>query len=191
MATKLEELKAFRKALQAAGAGVSLKRVIAAGCNEPLLLGALIAVTQAEVGAVYDWPDWLTVDKLDKVVALVRKLQHELRMLNKTAVGFRGSLFRFRFPMRHAKLVGGLPLRLTVAESVFEHLRDDVAEFNPIKSRQLRAHLHAGISALVFASTQKHMDDDVSQLIEASYRVANMRVTVGADSLKKFRTRHR
>ncbi len=98
------------------GQGCSLKRVVAAGCDMSLSFWGVITVTEADVGAVYDWPDWLTVDKLDRVVALVRKLQAEVRMLNKTAVGFSGSLFRFRFPMHYSKLVGGLPLRLTLAE---------------------------------------------------------------------------
>lgn len=190
MATKLEKLKALRKALKADGAGGILKSVVEAGCDETLLLFALLMVTEADAGTVYNWPDWLTVNKLDRVLALVKELQAEIRMLNKTAVGFSGSLFRFRFPRYYSNLVGGLPLRLTFAEIAYEHLRDDVAEFNPQKSRQLRAQRHAAVSMLVYASTKRYRDEDVSELIEAAYRVEGMRVTVGADSLKKFRTRH-
>ena len=189
MTTKDDELDAFKKALLAQDLGRCLNTLCRKGCDERRILEWLKGLPNLQHSNVLEWPDWIDVNKLDSILRLLRTLRKETASLNKTAFRPFGWVADGVFDQAELQAVAAFPKLLDLYQRYFEFIRWFAKKGASQRSRQFRAIVHSGFSALVHEMTSgSWCDAEVADLISGAYRIQGFaEPRVSAASLRKFR----
>jgi hypothetical protein len=172
-------LSNFRRALLREGADHALARITRAGADEGPILRMLDALVDRDPRSAA-LPECFDLRKLDRTIRSLMEVKELLARLQGTLVDT-AEFSGFDHPTT-AHVVS------TIDEYIhhLERARAWIKIYNTRQGRHSRMLKHAAIAFAVYFQTKRHFYAEISELIEAAYRVRGINRHLSGDALKRF-----